>query len=94
MCTRRMIILALLMGWVLFSPVAIACSCCVGMWSTCASPCVLPSCALPTSTHPVMPQAVAYRWVEPQTYVPTPVVKVLKPPPKSSLCRVVFSTMV
>jgi hypothetical protein len=94
MRSRRLIILAMLIAWVLFSPIAIAFGCCAGMWATCDSPCVLPSYALPTSTHPVMPQAVAYRWVEPQTYVPTPVVKVLQPPPKSSLCRVVFSTMV
>jgi hypothetical protein len=92
MRARRLLILAMLMGWVLFSPVAIAFGGCVGMWSTCDSPCVLPSGALPTPTSPVVPQAVAYRWVEPQMYLPTPVVKALKPPPKSRFSPVSFST--
>jgi hypothetical protein len=83
MRARRLLILAMLMGWVMFSPVAIACGGCIGMWSTCESPCVLSSCALPMPAPRVVPQVVAYRWIEPQTYVPTPIVKVLKPPPKS-----------
>ena len=90
---RRLLILAILMGWVLFSPVAIALGGCIGMWLTCESPCVLSSCALPTPIPSVVPQVVAFLWVETQTYLPTPVVKTLKPPPKFRLSPVAISIM-
>lgn len=92
MRARHLLILVMLMGWVVFSLVAIAFGGCVGMWSTCESPCVLSSCALPTPTPTVVPQAAAYRWVESQTYLPTPVVKALKPPPESRFTSVSLST--
>jgi hypothetical protein len=86
-------ILVMLISWVLFSPVAIAAGGCVGMWAMCESPCTLSSCALPTSMPPVVPQAVAYCFVEPKPYLPTPVIKALKPPPKFYFFPVSFSTI-
>lgn len=93
MRARRLMILIMLIGWVLFSLVTIAFGGCVGMGSTCESLCVLSTYALPPAALRVVPQAVAYLWVEPQTYLPIPVVKAMKPPPKSRLFLVTFSTM-
>jgi hypothetical protein len=81
---RRLLVLAMLVGWVLFSPVAIAFGGCSGMESSCEGPCILlPSYALHTATPPAVLLAVTYIQPERSVYLPAPVLKRLKPPPKS-----------
>ena len=91
MSLRRLITVITLIAWVLMGPIAIAHGGCIGMGMTCDGPCVLTSYALPIPTAPVAPQAAAYRQVASSTYLPTPVVKVLKPPPKPVLFSALFS---
>jgi hypothetical protein len=88
---RRFIILALVVGWVLISPVAIMSGGCVTMLMKCHGPCVITS--LPTPTILIRPQAVAYRQDAPETYLPTPVVKLLTPPPRSVLSFSLFAAI-
>ena len=81
---RRLLVLAMLVGWVLSSPIAIAFGGCIGMGSSCEGPCILlPSYALHTSTPPAMPLVVTYVQPERSVYLPAPTLKRLKPPPES-----------
>jgi hypothetical protein len=91
MSLRRLITITTLAVWVLLGPLAIAHGGCIGMGMTCASSCVLTPYALPTPTAPVVPQLVAYLQIAPSTYLPTPIVKVLKPPPRSVFFPASFS---
>lgn len=87
---RRLMILLTLVAWVLLHPIAMTFGGCAGMWMTCDSPCALTSCALPTPMPPVTPQVAAYLALEPAAYLPQPVLKRFKPPPKPILCLSLF----
>ena len=93
MSLRRLLTIITLIAWVLMGPIAIAHGGCMGMGMTCDGPCVLTPYALPIPTAPVVPQVVAYRQVASSTYLPTPIVKVLKPPPKLFLFSASFFTV-
>jgi hypothetical protein len=88
---RRLIILALLVGWVLIGPVALMSGGCVTMVMKCHGLCVITS--LPTPTVLIRPQAVAYRQDAPEMHFPTPVVKLLTPPPRSVLFFSLFAAI-
>jgi hypothetical protein len=91
MTLRRRLILALVVGWVLISPIALMSGGCVTMLLKCHGPCVITS--LPTPTILIGPQAVAYRQDTSDIPLPTPVVKLLTPPPRVLLFVAPFSTI-
>ena len=86
---RRLIILALVVGWVLIGPVALMSGGCVTMVMKCHGLCIITS--LPTPMILMRPQAVAYRQDAPEIHLPTPVVKLLTPPPRSVLSFSLFA---
>jgi hypothetical protein len=88
---RRLIILALVVGWVLISPLAIMSGGCVTMLMKCHGPCVITS--LPTPTILMGLQTVAYHRDTPDMHLPTPVVKLLTPPPRFVLAFSLFSVI-
>jgi hypothetical protein len=85
MSLRRLITIIMLVGWMLVSPVAIAHGGCIGMGMTCDGPCVLTPYALSPLTHLMAPHAGVYLQIARSIFPPTPVVKVLTPPPESLL---------
>lgn len=85
MSLRRIITIIMLVGWMLVSPIAIAHGGCVGMGMTCDSPCVITPYTLSPLTNLIAPQAGVYLQIACAISPPTPVVKVLTPPPKSFL---------
>ena len=85
MCVRRLIIIAGLIVWVLWVPVAIAFGGCVGMGAACQGPCLLASYEAPTVSSYVVLQAVEPLQGELPVYLPTPDLKVPTPPPRSVL---------
>jgi hypothetical protein len=85
MRVRRLIILALLIGWVVLSPVTIAFGGCIGMGAPCHGPCVLMSYAILPTTSLMILQAGMALPTEPPAVCPTLVLKVPTRPPKSSL---------
>ena len=82
MGVRRLIIIGLML-WVLWAPVIIAFGGCVGMGSPCSGPCLLVSYALPTVPGLVALQVVEPLQEEPPVSLPTPILKVPTPPPRS-----------
>ena len=85
MCVRRLIIIAGLIVWVLWVPVAIAFGGCVGMGAPCHGPCLLTSYELPTVPGLAAFQAVEPLQGDPPVSLPTPDLKVPTPPPRSVL---------
>jgi hypothetical protein len=85
MRVRRLIIIAALIVWVLWSPVAIAFGGCVGMGASCHGPCLLTCYELPTVPGLAASQAIELLQGEPLVSLPTPDLKVPTPPPRSVL---------
>ena len=85
MSVRRLILIIMLVGWTLVSPIVIAHGGCVGMGMTCESPCVITPYTLSPLTHLMAPQAGVYLQIVRAISPPTPVVKVRTPPPESFL---------
>ena len=91
----QLLIATVVLGvWILSGPVAFAFWHCAGMGVMCERVCA--SLCAPVDVPPSAagPQITAALFIESPAYVPTPVVKMPKPPPRSvRSCSLVFVTL-
>ena len=82
MTLRHLVTVAVLVGWVLLGPIAMAFGGCAGMGAMCEGPCGTTSYVILTSTDMAAAPPVAELQVQFSDRLETITVKVLEPPPK------------